>query len=222
MIRGTGIDSTVKLYLKGNGANGSTKIYDDSQSHKTTTAYGNAEISTDHSEFGGSSIYLDGTGDYLTYTYTIPKTGDISVSCWIYPTNLAAANPVFSFGLDEASGGYKSLAAVITDASKIVVLYSESFSTWTNGTTYTQAHTTIVNQWTYWSIVRSGTNLSLYIDGSLIYTWTGVGTLYDYGTTCHIGYNSDNFPQYFNGYIDDFIVQEIAIDGTIVPTRQRG
>jgi hypothetical protein len=55
----------VSLLLRGNGTNGSTTIIDSSPSPKTVTAFGNAQISTAQSKFGGSSIAFDGTGDYL-------------------------------------------------------------------------------------------------------------------------------------------------------------
>jgi len=57
--------SNVSLLLHGNGTNGSTTITDSSPSPKTVTAFGNAQISTAQSKFGGASIALDGTGDYL-------------------------------------------------------------------------------------------------------------------------------------------------------------
>ena len=57
--------NNVSLLLRGNGINGSTTIIDESATPKTVTVYGNAQISTAQSKFGGASIYLDGTGDYL-------------------------------------------------------------------------------------------------------------------------------------------------------------
>lgn len=58
--------ASVVLLLHGNGSNGSTTFTDSSSSPKTVTAYGNAQISTAQSKWGGSSIALDGTGDYFS------------------------------------------------------------------------------------------------------------------------------------------------------------
>ena len=62
------------LLLHGDGTNGSTTFKDDSINNHTITAYGNAQISTAQSKFGGSSIYFDGNGDYLIY-YPVHRTG---------------------------------------------------------------------------------------------------------------------------------------------------
>lgn len=56
----------VALLLGANGTNGSTAIVDESLNARTVTVYGDAQISTAQSKFGGSSLRLDGTGDYLT------------------------------------------------------------------------------------------------------------------------------------------------------------
>lgn len=54
------------LGLHFDGANGSTTITD-VKGH-TVTAYGNAQLSTAQSVFGGSSLLLDGNGDFLSIT----------------------------------------------------------------------------------------------------------------------------------------------------------
>ena len=56
----------VVLFLKGDGTNGSTAITDSSPSPKTISVFGNAQISTAQSKYGGSSLLFDGSGDYLT------------------------------------------------------------------------------------------------------------------------------------------------------------
>jgi len=58
--------NSVSLLLNANGADNSTVFTDTSPTPKTVTAVGNAKISTSQSKFGGSSMYFDGTGDYLT------------------------------------------------------------------------------------------------------------------------------------------------------------
>jgi hypothetical protein len=47
----------VSLLLYGNGTNGSTTIIDSSPSPKTVTAFGNAQISTAQSKFGGQRLH---------------------------------------------------------------------------------------------------------------------------------------------------------------------
>lgn len=56
--------SSVVLAMPMDGAAGSTTFTD--LTGKTVTRYGNTQISTAQSVFGGSSAYFDGSGDYLT------------------------------------------------------------------------------------------------------------------------------------------------------------
>lgn len=58
--------SKTVLLLHGNGVNGSTLVVDSSSSAKTVTAHGTARISTDQSEYNGSSIVFDADGAYLS------------------------------------------------------------------------------------------------------------------------------------------------------------
>jgi hypothetical protein len=77
----------VSLLLHGDGTNGSTTITDSSLTPKTVTAVGNAQISTAQSKFGGASILLDGSGDYLdvgsnsAFGYGL---SDFTIETWVY------------------------------------------------------------------------------------------------------------------------------------------
>jgi hypothetical protein len=60
--------ANVSLLLPMDGTDGSTTFTDESNSPFTVTAFGNAQIDTAFSQFGGASLLLDGTGDYATIT----------------------------------------------------------------------------------------------------------------------------------------------------------
>ncbi|MGO9690240.1 MAG: PKD domain-containing protein, partial [Syntrophobacteraceae bacterium] len=61
-----GIDQYTKLMLHFDGPNGSMTFTDSELTPKTVTGYGDAQISTAYSEFGGASLKLDGSsGSYL-------------------------------------------------------------------------------------------------------------------------------------------------------------
>ena len=218
MIRGTGIDSTVKLYLKGNGANGSTKFFDDSQNHKVMTAVGNAQISTTRSKFGGSSIKLDGTGDYVStpnsddFTF---GTGDFSIAFWVNFNVYGACGIVYQ---KQDSTNKWSLTI---DADRIYFL-------WTVGGVQVAYYTTNAQSWandTWYYIVfsRHGSSAEFHRNGVdlTVMEHTAFATLADVDAVLLMGYYPGG--GYLNGYIDDFqIIKGQSIDGNIVPTRQRG
>ena len=86
-----GVDSTaVKLLIHGNEGSGQS-FTDSSLSNHTVTAVGDATHSTTQSRFSGGSIFLDGTGDYLSVTDSSDwafGTGDFTMDMWVYSTNL--------------------------------------------------------------------------------------------------------------------------------------
>ena len=75
------------LLLYGDGVDASTAIVDSSLNNHAITVNGDAQISTNQSKFGGSSLYFDGNGDYLTSPTNTDfefGTGDFTVELWAF------------------------------------------------------------------------------------------------------------------------------------------
>ena len=82
----------VVLLLHMDGVNGGGTFVDSSFSQKTVTAAGNAAISTAKSKWGGASLLLDGSGDYLStqgHDDFVFGTGDFTVELWVNTTTTA-------------------------------------------------------------------------------------------------------------------------------------
>lgn len=227
MIRGTGIDSTVKLYLKGNGANLSTKIYDDSQSHNSVTAHGNAQISTTESYFEGSSIYFDGNASYLQTSpnsdFSFASNTNMSVSCWVKFTSFS--NPIMAYAGNDATwnastGIEWSIYPAASPGTPLRIAW------WTGSApSFIESNIACVSDtWYYITVLKSGTSIYMYIDGTLVASTTGISMS---AITTPIGFllgkQTGSADGYFNGYVDDLIIQnEHTNVSTKVPTRQRG
>jgi len=84
MLLTSGVDDTyTKALLHFNGIDGSTTFTD--ETGKTWYPVGNTQISTAQSKFGGASLNLDGTGDYL-YTADSPDWdlgSEFTVDFWV-------------------------------------------------------------------------------------------------------------------------------------------
>jgi len=153
---------------------------------------GNAQISTAQSKFGGSSMFFDGTGDWLTMRGSVDfafGTGDFTMECWAYNTN--STQPQYLFMVDATGGisfGFESGSFVLGRRATAIDL------------SYT--YTIPINSWVHYAVTRSGTTARLFINGvqvasntnSLNYTVTGNTAVGGVPTTSVS----------FYGYIDDF------------------
>lgn len=187
----------VSLLLHMNGTTGSTAFLDSSNNNFSMTGAGNVQISNAVKQFGTGSAYFDGTGDYIEAPLNSAfefGTGDFTIEFWVYPTATSfstyvarwssGTNNAFFIGGDTSSG----IAVYINDASPAKI---------TGGTIQ-------VNQWQHIALVRQGTSIKAYING------TQAGSTYTIGTAAinsstnnlRIGYDHYGNP-FFQGYIDE-------------------
>lgn len=82
------IRESTSLLLNFNGSNESTVFSETSGNNLIVNAGGNASISTNQSKFGGSSVYFDGSGDYLSVSSSeyLNLTGLVpyTIEFWMY------------------------------------------------------------------------------------------------------------------------------------------
>jgi hypothetical protein len=183
---------SVSLLLHGDGADGSTTITDSSPSPKTVAAFGNAQISTAQSKFGGASIALDGTGDYLTVpSSTSMRLGssDFTIEFWLY---LATQGSFIIY--DQRSLSTQVVPTIYTASG--LIKYFVSANDRITGSTL--AATT----WHHIAVSRSGTSTKMFING------TQAGSTYtdtnDYiQNPVAIGTTLVTLSNNLNGYIDD-------------------
>ena len=193
--------ANVSLLLRGDGTNGSTTIVDGSSSPKTITTYGNAQISTAQSQYGGSSIYFDGAGDFLSAGASsdfVLGTADFTVECWarISYTAYAAIVTMTDVGIttDEWLLGFSNTANQM------------SFGINGSGQAIVGAnYSSYLNTWTHIAACRSGSTLRLFFNGVQQASVTNT-TNFSANKTLFFGrrYTDNSTFGNLNGYIDDF------------------
>lgn len=195
----------VSLLLHMNGANASTYFPDHSYNALAVTANGNAQISTAQSKFGGSSALFDGTGDDLRIAsppdalinwYSTDYTLEYWIRCTAFPAaSGSGSSPVVVGNMsNSADTNYWSFGPI--GDGKIRFYYYNG-----GPVSFTTASSMSLNTWTHLAFVKSGTGMTIYIDGVSSATATVSGTPQSLSAT---GFGIGQYVNVsFNGYIDD-------------------
>ena len=169
----------------------------DSTAKNDLETVGNAQISTTQSKFGGSSMYFDGTGDWLNLPNSQNLTfgtGDFTIEFWIRPSSVSTAlQQIFT---TDTSATPNTNALFINfrsgaDIAKIAL---------TNNTTQFAISSALsANTWYHIAVVRSSGSSKIYVDGV---GGTAVTCTVDFVTVApNIGYGAT---ANLTGYLDDF------------------
>lgn len=173
------------------------------------TWYGSAGItytSTPITTYG--SGYFDGTGDYLTCNTSAPGTGDFTIETWVYFTAWAGVNGNSDFGCFQVFGN--SASAPSNSGPALLIIGSSKYWSLVYGGTYTSSTTAAkLNQWYNITIVRTGGNTNLYVNGTQIIS-VADGSTYS-GTNTYIGGYYTVGSYLMTGYISDFKVTNSAL-----------
>lgn len=152
------------------------------------------------SKFGGQSLYLPANAA-IKYNYTAAAfanmfRGDCTVDCWVYPTLATSTRPIF--GKDGIFGLYFS-------AGKIKFEYYGDV-----GGPYSciSSGTYAANTWHHVALVRSGTTISCYVNGTLACSISAAddNVYTDTASKFNIGTYSGTAGGYLTGYVDEFRV----------------
>ena len=144
--------SSCSLLMHFSGSDGSTTFTDNSPTPKSFTRGGNAQVSTVQSKFGGSSLYLDGSGDYITTTYNSTAfdwwTTDYTIECFIYPNNSSSLAigtvPVLIGNMDPGGSGASYWSFGPNNSKQLSFYYFNGA-----GIYVTSTETVTVGQWNH-------------------------------------------------------------------------
>ena len=154
---------------------------------------GDAAISSTQAKFGGTSLFFDGTGDRLTIpdsSHLRFRNENFTVECWVYPTGGSGSNR----GIISKGGASTGWSLIATSANVWGFI---------NTTTTTSSSTAVtLNAWTHLALVRNGSNIRLFVNGTLQATATSVTTDFSQTDPLYIGSGrAADIP--FTGYIDE-------------------
>ena len=183
-------DEDTKLLLHFNG--------DESASGHNVTFNGNPMLSLTQEKWNGS-YYFDGTGDYIT----IPDHADWAfgsnnfvLECWAYFNSTSGDYDFFRHWSSPNDKGFQ--LSRITADSKIYFWYTTNGSTTKSngGVTWTPSLST----WYHIAVVRSGSDLKIFVDGSQVGSMYNIGSDSIPNITAPLWIGGTN---YMNGFIDE-------------------
>ena len=187
----------VKLLLPFNGSNGATSESDLSNDNRTITFSGsNANISTAQSKFGGSSLYIGGDGSKVEVGADgLNATGDFTFECWIYDTSV---DNYPQLAINSSNNGFfLYLGNGATSGSNKVVRH------WNGGSVTNFSTELPQSQWYHFALVRSGSTVKLYINGTADSTTRTDSGTYLMGQSSTLTIGADGGGNDFRGYIND-------------------
>ena len=157
----------------------------DSAAKNVLETVGNAQIDTAVKKFGTGSMYFDGT-DSLTFTGATSGAGDFTTEAWVNLSALLNYNVILD---NRASGTSTTGYAFGVTATGAPYLYTSS------GFRIVSSITITANTWNHLALVRSGTTITIYVNGVSGGTYTSSANFSDtnnlIGVTPTFGYIDD-------------------------------
>ena len=184
-----------KLLLPFDGTNGATTTSDLSNSNRTVTFYGTAQLSTAQSKFGGSSLLLDGNSDYLTVPHVSADiVTELTLETWFKTSSSAYQTLIGNYA--GSAGTFIQLNTGGTAGTIGAGVHGNTQITSSSGG-YADGN------WHHVALTRNASNLiTLWVDG--VSKATGTDSSAMLANSFYIGrLNSASLPRYFDGYLDD-------------------
>jgi hypothetical protein len=195
-----GLDAHVKLLIHSDTTDTSTTFTDSSRlGTHTITAAGGAQHKTAQNQFGATSMYFDGTGDYLTiasHTDFNVLEDDFTIDMWV---NFGT---ISNFDICDIKGYADGLSFRLREpgGTGYIGCYLENNS-------HTWAWVPATGTWYHLALIRYGSTIKCYVDGTALTNTAGgnpSGQSIAQGAL-QIGKElTGGTAQNYQGYIDEF------------------
>ena len=170
-----------------------------------------AKLSTSISKFGGSSMFFDGAGDYISlknpqYNHTF-FASQWTIETWVYPTSTSTTQTIFM-----QYGNSVDVIKLYFNGSTGAVSYQLRGTNQSLISADSAGSLITLNTWSHIAMVRdSTTTIKIFINGTLALTATiaSTTTFNEGGSSLYteapvIGAKLNSTTDYYVGYMDDF------------------
>ena len=194
----TAITNT-SLLLSGTNAG----IIDKSQSVKSLTLNGDVKSSTTQTKYLSSSMYFDGTADYITLSDSDLREfggNNFTMEFWIKTTISTQYATIISRTPSGFAAGMWTILMNNTVSGGEVAMYLGDL---TGNLIFATSGASIRDDsWHHVAVVRNGSTFTCYIDGTSRGSGTWAGSITNINGDIRIGMDQ-NYIRYFEGYLSD-------------------
>jgi hypothetical protein len=205
VVSAEGANGDTRSLLHLDGTDGATTITD--ETGRAWTASGNAQIDTAQSKFGGSSLLLDGTGDYITTASSTDLnlgSSDFTVDFWFQCT-AAGGTMQRLCGRRLSSGLVADMEFSVERTTANVIRGGIGMgSTFESVSSTTQFTNALNTGWHHCAFVRDGSTLRLFIDGVQEATEAITGAANTVSADLGVGSQGGLVTNPWTGWIDEF------------------
>lgn len=145
--------------------------FTDAMGQRTLGGSTQATLNTSTFKFGSGSVLFGTPYGQLTYTPGVVATGDFTIQGWVYPTTIPGSADVFGFNLGSETTGRRSFGYNTAHGGFYTNVYGDgSYPAFGGATMSTGA-------WQHVAIVRQGSTVSCYLNGTLVGTLSLPGSM---------------------------------------------
>ena len=225
--------SATQLYLRGDAGTLTNTFADSSANNFTVTKTGTPGQGTfSPSAVGYYSTYFNGSTDYLTTSASSNfdfGTGDFTIECWFH---IAGNSPTQNNGVREAilfsNDDDITSGAVVSGSINLSITGTASttgtgilfYRRQTSGPSYAEEFlytgTIAQNTWHHLAVVKSGSNIKIFLNGTSVLSTTAVNTTF--GTSAKVFSIGSRLVANYRSYLKGYISNLRVVKGTAVYT----
>ena len=158
---------------------------------------GATQVNTSVVKYGTGSVSFNGTTSYLTFpnnTYYAFGTASWTIEAWVYTNSVTTAQTIIDT---------RSTATATTGVKLALSATGFPFVTVNNATLFTSSTALTISTWTHVALVKNGTTITLYLNGTKPTTGSGTSSTSLTDQNLRIGASAGTAAQFFNGYLDE-------------------
>ena len=209
----------VVLHLRGYDAQSGQVFKDYSKYNRTISVFGNTSHSTTQKKYGNSSIYFDGSGDYLT----APASSDFNFGTgaftieFFYYKNSNTSYGVYRRLIQSVDGDVICGFTIVDDNNYISVAMSSSGGSF-DLININNIVSLVVGNWYFISLIRNGVDFYLIVNGVSYFLAQSSSSVY-FNASHYIVIGGQASGRNINGFYEDLRVTKGIARPIAVPTQ---